>query len=197
MDWVNFGYDLRTPLSPSSTWKVGSLVFNDFSKLLKSRSHKINHILSFDLNLSPRPDATISNLPGNVDLDYGAYSSPQQPYERYGKCGLSGFLVYWQIEKNAYLRALEENWFSFLPEKLERAPPSWQPIGIDIVNDQGVSEYWDISEDFWFLDSRLADAVNAHGLIEPEDLVAEVLQMLPMDPANRWVMPVRAWIGPS
>ncbi len=194
MEWINLGYDLRSPISESSNWKVGDLDIKDFSNLLGAAGNKVQKILSFDLNLSPRPKAIISNRPGHVDLLCGAYSSEK---EALSNCSddEKGILVFWQVEKNSYLNACEEGWFDFLPADIPALPSDWLCVGLDIINDQGVSEYWDISEEFWELDSKLVDTVNQYGLVTEERLVTEYLPSLPLDPANKWVMPIRAWIS--
>jgi len=195
MEWINLGYDLRSPISKSSSWKVGDLGIEEFSGLLGITSDKIQQILSFDLNLSPRPKSIISNRPGNVDLSCGAYFSDSEAHAECSDGNEKGILVFWQIEKEAYLKAKDEGWFDFLPDKIPPLADDWVCVGLDVINNQGVSEYWDISEEFWELDQKLVDSVNQYGLIADEELITEYLSSLPLDPANKWIMPVRVWIA--
>lgn len=197
MNWINLGYDLRSPISNNSSWKVGDLGVKNFSDLLGTAGGEIQEIISFDLNLSPRPKAIKFNRPGHVDLSCGAYSSDNEAYAECGDDSEKGTLVFWQAEKESFLRAKDEGWFDFLPDKPPCLPVGWLSIGVDVINDQGVSEYWDISEEFWELDQKLVDSVNQYGLITDEKLIAACLHSLPLDPANTWVMPVRAWIDKS
>jgi len=195
MEWINLGYDLRSPISKDSSWKVGDLGIKEFSDLLGTAGSKIQEIISFDLNLSPRPKAIMSNRPGLVDLSCGAYSSDNEAYTECGDDNEKGILIFWQAEKEAYFKAKDEGWFGFLPDKPPCLPDGWLCVGLDVINDQGMSEYWDISEEFWELDQKLVDMANQYGLITDEESIAEYLPSLPLDPANKWVMPVRAWIA--
>lgn len=197
MEWINLGYDLRSPISRRSTWKVGDLGIEEFAGLLGSDGDKIEEIISADLNLSPRPKATNSNRPGDVDLLYGAYYSADEAYAKCGDDKGNGLIIFWQVEKHSYLKARDDGWFDFLPDTAPILPDDWLCIGLDVINDQGLSEYWDISEEFWELDQRLVGSVNQYGLIANEQLIAEHLSSLPLDPVNKWVMPMRAWIMPS
>jgi hypothetical protein len=195
MEWIDFGYDLRVPFSSESRWKVGDLDFRSFSRLLGAQSERVERIISFDLNLSPRPGAALSNRLGAADLAYGAYASAASALEVCGGADCVGRLLYWQIERQSYARAQAERWFTFMPDESTPLPGGWRCIGLDVVNDQGLSEYWDVAEAFWELDARLVTAVSRDGLIENEQLLTEMLSSLPLDPANRWVMPIRAWIA--
>lgn len=195
MEWINLGYDLRSPISKDSSWKIGDLSMKEFSSLLGTAGNDIQQIISFDLNMSPRPRAIKSNRPGHVDLLCGAFSSNAEAYSACNDDKEKGILIFWQAEKKAFLKAKTEGWFDFLPEKHPCLPDGWLCIGLDVINDQGISEYWDVSEEFWRLDRKLVSMANQYGLILDEKLIAEYLPSLPLNPLNKWVMPIRAWIA--
>lgn len=193
MDWVGLGFDVRSPISNSSTWKVGDLGFENFIELV-DKSAKIKEIISFDLNLSPRPNSIKGNCKGEVDIIYGAYCSQEKAYKKSGNTDYPSRTIYWEVEKNSFIRASNQKWFDFSPADKPALPDGWTCIGIDIINDQGVSEYWDIGEDFWSIEPSLINNVNEYGLLNDEALLEKLLNNLPLDPANIWVMPVRVWV---
>jgi len=198
MEWINLGYDLRSPISRDSSWKVGDLSIKEFSGLLGTAGNKIQEIISFDLNLSPRPKMIKYYRPDytkDLYLSYGAYSSDNEAYTECSDDNEKGILVFWQAEKEAYLKVKDEGWFEFLPDKPPCLPDGWLCVGIDVINNDGLSEYWDTFEDFWKLDPKLADMANQYGLITDEELIAEHLPSFPLNPICKWAMPVRAWVA--
>ncbi len=190
------GFDLRCPYNQESIWSVGDFVYQDYLDSIEPNTRRIRQIISFDLNLSPRPWDVRQLGSDQFRLSLRCWATVQAMLELSHMDDPPTVSVFWEIERVGWERVQSMDWFEgpFYPT-LKR-PENWESIGYDLVNDDGVSELWDIDEGFWQLDPRLVESVNKYGLSADYQIIECVLPDLPLNPIHKWVTVWRAWIDP-